>query len=263
MRLTGKVALVTGSTTGIGEAIARRFAQAGARIMVHGQRQEEAEPVVQAIREAGAADVDFFVADLQHPDECEALIATTMARFGMLNILVNNAAQMTRSDLETTDADTLDRTIAVNLRAPLLLVRAALPHFRRASGGAVLNIGSINGYCGERNQLAYSISKGGLMTLSRNLADAHGAENIRVNHFNLGWVLTPNEYALKRREGLPEDWPQRLPSTVAPSGRLLSPEEIAHFALMFVSDEGALVNGAVLDLEQYPMIGRNPTKAPN
>ena len=262
MQLTDRVALVTGSTTGIGEAIARRLALAGARVMVHGQRREEAEQVVRAIRDAGAADADFFLADLARPEECEALIGAASTRFGALNILVNNAALMTRSDLEATDAETFDRTISVNLRAPLLLIRAALPHFRRAGGGAVLNIGSVNGYCGERTQLAYSVSKGGLMTLSRNLADAHGTENIRVNHFNVGWVLTPNEYALKRREGLPEDWPQHLPSSAAPSGRLLSPEEIAHFALTFVSDEGALVNGSVVDLEQYPMIGRNPTKAP-
>ena len=195
MQLTGKVALVTGSTTGIGEAIARRLAGAGASVLVHGLSQEQAEPVVADIRADGAGDADFFIADLQHPEVCEALIEATVSRFGALHILVNNAAVMTRSDLETTDAETFDRTIAVNLRAPLLLARAALPHLRRAGGGAVLNIGSVNGYCGEYNQLAYSVSKGGLMTLSRNLADAHGAENIRVNHFNLGWVLTENEYA--------------------------------------------------------------------
>lgn len=259
MELTGKTALVTGSTTGIGEAIARRFALAGANVLVHGLHQDEAEGVVGAIRAEGKGAADFFRADLAQPEECEKLIAATAARFGGLDILVNNAAVMTRSDIETTDAETFDWTMAVNLRAPLLLIRAALPFLRR-KGGAVLNIGSVNGYCGEYNQLAYAISKGGLMTLSRNLADAHGPENIRVNHFNLGWVLTKNEYALKRREGLPEDWPQRLPLTAAPSGRLLSPEEIAHFALLFVSDDGAPVSGAVVDLEQYPMIGRNPRK---
>ncbi len=260
MQLNGKVALVTGSTTGIGEAIARRFARAGASVLVHGQHREDAEQVVSAIRSAGAGEADHFLADLAQPDECAALIAATESRFGRLDILVNNAAVMTRSTLETTDAETFDRTIAVNLRAPLLLVRAALPHFRRAGGGAVLNIGSVNGHCGEAGQLAYAVSKGGLMTLSRNLADAHGREGIRVNHFNVGWVLTPNEQALKVREGLPEDWPQRVPATFAPSGRLLSPEEIAHFAVAFVSPAGSGVNGAVVDLEQYPVVGRNPIK---
>ena len=124
----------------------------------------------------------------------------------------------------------------------------------------MLNIGSINGYCGEHNQFAYSISKGGLMTLTRNLADAHGAEGIRVNQFNVGWTLTPNEFALKMKEGLPEDWPASVPRTFAPSGRLLSPEDIAWAAVYFLSDEAALINGAVLDVEQYPVIGRNPVK---
>ena len=108
--------------------------------------------------------------------------------------------------------------------------------------------------------LAYSICKGGLMTLTRNLADAHGTEGIRVNQLNVGWTLTPNEWALKMKEGLPEDWPSRLPKTLAPSGRLLSPDDIARAAVYFLSAEAALINGAILDVEQYPLIGRNPTK---
>ena len=250
---------MTGSTTGIGEAIARRLAREGARIMVHGLDSEAGTRVAAAIRGAGG-DASFCLASLEEPSDCAALVDATEAHFGGLDILVNNAAVMTRSTLETTDSETFDRTIAVNLRAPLLLIRAALPHFRRAGGGSVLNIGSVNGHCGEAGQLAYAISKGGLMTLSRNLADAHGHEGIRVNHFNVGWVLTPNEQALKVREGLPEDWPQRVPTMFAPSGRLLSPEEIAHFAVAFISPAGAGVNGTVVDLEQYPVVGRNPRK---
>ena len=98
------------------------------------------------------------------------------------------------------------------------------------------------------------------MTLTRNLADAHGPEGLRVNHFNVGWTLTPNEYELKKKEGLPDDWPTRVPKAYAPSGRLLTPEEIAWAAVYFLSDEAALINGAVVELEQYPVIGRNPLK---
>ncbi len=98
------------------------------------------------------------------------------------------------------------------------------------------------------------------MTLTRNLADAHGTEGIRVNQFNVGWTLTPNEFELKMKEGLPEDWPSKVSRTFAPSGRLLSPEDIAWAAVYFLSDEAALINGAVLDVEQYPVIGRNPVK---
>ena len=124
----------------------------------------------------------------------------------------------------------------------------------------MLNIGSINGYCGERILLAYSLSKGGLMTLTRNLADAHGVERIQINQLNVGWTLTPNEYELKLKDGLPKDWPSSLPKSVAPSGRIHSPEEIASAAIYFLSDEAALINGSILDVEQFPVIGRNPVK---
>ncbi len=258
MSLENKVALVTGSATGVGEAIARRFLQEGARVMLHGRAHE-----AQAAASIGAPfgeRADFRAAQLEEPEECVRLIEATVERFGRLDILVNNAAAITRSNLETTDAATFDYTLSVNVRAPLLLVRAALKHFREVGGGCVLNIGSINSYCGEANQLAYSISKGALTTLSRNLADAHATENIRVNHLNLGWVLTPNEYALKQKEGLSPDWPEHIPKAFAPSGRILKPEEIAHFALAFVSPQGGPVSGAVVELEQYPIIGRNPVK---
>ena len=261
-RLSGRVAIVTGSTTGIGEAIARRFAAEGASVMLHGhpKAEAEAEAVKSSIASDGRGRVDCLLADLQAPASAELLVSSTLERFGHLDTVVNNAAIMTRSDLESADAETFDLTVAVNLRAPLLVARAALPAFRSRGGGVLLNIGSVNGYCGERNQLAYAISKGGLMTMSRNLADAHARENIRVCHFNVGWVLTPGEYALKQREGLPPDWPEAVGPEVAPSGRLLPPEVVAHFALAFVDPGAGAVNGAVVDLEQYPVIGRNPPK---
>jgi len=259
MRLKEKVILVTGSTTGIGEAMARIFAREGARVVVHGTRESEAQNVTDEIRAEGGQ-ASCVIAPLEDPYAPGRMVEGCISNWGRLDGLVNNAAVMTRSNLETADIATFDRTIAINLRAPFLLIQAALPHFRRQGGGRVLNIGSVNGYCGEANQFAYSISKGGLMTLTRNLADAHGAEGLRINLFNVGWTLTANEFDLKIREGLPENWPSKLPKTYAPSGRLLSPEDIAQGALYFLSDEAPLINGAVLDFEQYPVIGRNPAK---
>jgi NAD(P)-dependent dehydrogenase (short-subunit alcohol dehydrogenase family) len=256
MRLKDKVILVTGSTTGIGEGMARIFAREGASVMIHGTREEAAQKLASELG-AGAA---YVVGPLDDPQVPARLIAATIARYGRIDGLVNNAAAMTRGNLENTDLASFDRTLAINLKAPYLLIQAALPHFRKQGVGRVLNIGSVNGYCGERNQFAYSVSKGGLTTLTRNLADAHGPEGIRVNQFNVGWTLTPNEYELKKKEGLPDDWPDKIPRTHAPSGRLLSPEDIAWAAVYFLSDEAALINGAILDVEQYPMIGRNPSK---
>ena len=256
MRLKDKVILVTGSTTGIGEGMARIFAREGARVMIHGTREQAAQELAAELGENAAC----VIGPLDDPQVPARLVAETMAKFGRLDGLVNNAASMTRGNLDNTDLATFDRVLAINLKAPFLLIQAALPHFRKQGIGRVLNIGSVNGYCGERNQLAYSISKGGMTTMTRNLADAHGAEGIRVNQFNVGWTLTPNEYELKKKEGLPDDWPTKIPKTYAPSGRLLSPEDIAWAAVYFLSDEAALINGAILDLEQYPLIGRNPPK---
>jgi NAD(P)-dependent dehydrogenase (short-subunit alcohol dehydrogenase family) len=255
-RLRDKVILVTGSTTGIGEALVRLFAREGARVMIHGRRKEAAQKLAAELGESAS----FVTGALEDPEVPQMLVAETVARFGRIDGLVNNAAAITHGTIEDTDQESFDLTVAINLRAPLFLIRAALPHFRKQGGGRVLNIGSINSYCGERILLAYSISKGGLTTLTRNLADAHATEHIQINQLNVGWTLTPNEYALKMRDGLPSDWPTRLPKSVAPSGRIHSPEEVALAAIYFLSDEAALINGAILDVEQYPVIGRNPTK---
>jgi len=257
--LQGKTALVTGSNSGIGEAIARRFAREGARVMIHGLDRAEAEAVAASICDGGA-EADAHGADLAEVANCEKLIAATAERFGGLDILVNNAAVIARSDLGTTTPEFFDHIIAVNLRAPLFLTQAAVPWFRKAGGGSVINIGSENGYCGEPNQLDYSISKGGLVVLTRNLANTLAREHIRLNVLAVGWVLTPNEYKLQISEGMPEDWPERIPLESAPAGRILTPEEIAFWVSAFASGEAALVNGAVLDLQQFPLTYRNPIK---
>ncbi len=257
--LQGKVILVTGSTTGIGEATARRCVAEGARVFVHGRDEERARAVC---RELGG-DSHYYIGDLGDPAHCEGLVAAAVAHFGRLDGVVNNAALTTRSNLETTDAATFDRIVAVNLRAPLLIIRAAVPHFRRQGGGAVVNIGSVNALAGEPNLLAYSAAKGGLATMSRNLANALAEERIRINHLNVGWVATPNEIALKQREGLPPGWEKYVPKTYAPTGRLLAPEEVAAHIVFWLSDLSAPANGVVYELEQYSMIGRNLAKEDN
>jgi NAD(P)-dependent dehydrogenase (short-subunit alcohol dehydrogenase family) len=124
----------------------------------------------------------------------------------------------------------------------------------------VLNIGSLNYHVGEGNLLAYSVSKGALATLSRNLGDwLHRSHGIRVNHFNVGWTLTENEYEYKLADGLPPDWPDRIPKTVLPTGRLMRPEVIAGAAVYWLSDESRPISGSTIDVEQYPLVGHIPT----
>jgi NAD(P)-dependent dehydrogenase (short-subunit alcohol dehydrogenase family) len=255
MRLRDKVILITGSTTGIGEAMARRFVQEGARVLIHGLERDLGEAVVKDLGPSAALHVD----DLADAAAPKRLVDAALRAFGRLDSVVNNAAWIIRSNIATTDAVLFDRCMAINVRAPLLLIQAALPHLK-ASQGSVLNIGSINGYCGEANQLAYSISKGGLITLTRNLADALGRDRVRVNQLNLGWVLSPNEYKLKISEGFAPDWHEHPPAAFAPSGRIMVPENIASAAIYWLGDESRPVSGSVTEIEQYPVIGRNPIK---
>ena len=253
--LQDKVVLITGSTSGIGAATARRCAALGARVMLHGRREEDGPEIRAELSDAG-----YVAADFEDRGAPQRVIEATIAKFGRLDALINNAALVTRSNLETTDLAIFDLLVAVNLRTPLFMIQAALPHFRSQGGGVVLNIGSINAFCGEPNLLVYSITKGGLMTMTRNLADAHAAEHIRFNQINVGWTLTENEDRVQRKHGQPEDWEDHIPREFAPSGRLLRPEEIAAHAAFWISDAAGPVSGAVFEVEQYPMIGRNADK---
>jgi NAD(P)-dependent dehydrogenase (short-subunit alcohol dehydrogenase family) len=255
MRLQDKTILITGSTTGIGEAVARRAVAEGAQVLVHGRDEKRGRALVAELGERAALHVD----DIADPAAPARMVAAAIKAFGKLDALVNNAASVERSNLSNTTMAQFDKIMAINVRAPMLLIKAAVEHLKKTRG-AVLNIGSVNGYCGEANLLAYSISKGGLMTLSRNLADALARDGVRVNHFNVGWVLTPNEYHQKIADGLPSDWPERVTLTKAPSGRLIKPEEIAAAAVYWLSDESRPISGSVLELEQHPVIGRNPPK---
>lgn len=155
MRLQDKVIIVTGSTTGIGEAIARKCVEEGAKVLVHGLERELGEKVAAELGAFAYLHID----DLVDPNAPSRIVGAALASFGQIDAVVNNAAWVVRSDIQTTDAAVFDRAMAINVRAPLLLVRAALPHLLKRQG-CVLNIGSVNAYCGEANQLAYSISKG-------------------------------------------------------------------------------------------------------
>jgi NAD(P)-dependent dehydrogenase (short-subunit alcohol dehydrogenase family) len=140
----------------------------------------------------------------------------------------------------------------VNLRAPFLCLQEAVKAMKARGGGSILNIGSVNAYIGEPKLGPYSVSKGGLMTLTRNAAATLNRHRIRVNQINVGWTLTEGEDRVKREEGKGADWLEQAIAT-RPFGRLLMPHDIAAAAAYFASDDSALVTGTVMDLEQYPV----------
>ena len=257
MRLQNKVIIVTGSTTGIGKAIALRCAEEGASIVVNGLEENWGKAVVDQIGKDKAV---LHIADISEEGTPQNLVDLAIKTFGRLDAVVNNAAAVVSSDIHTTDKAFLQKVLDINTIAPFLLIKGALPYLTERHG-CVLNIGSVNGWCGEPNLLAYSISKGGLTTMTRNLGDTLHRENgVRINQINPGWVLTENEVQRKQDQGLTEDWYKDIPELFAPAHRILSPEEIGAAAVYLLSDECGPVSGQVMELEQYPLIGRNPPK---
>jgi len=257
MRLQNKVIIVTGSTTGIGKAIATRCVAEGAKVVVHGLEEEWGKEVV---KELGSENAVLHIENLSTDGAPEKLVQLAIKTFGKLDAIVNNAAIVASSNIQTTDKAFLQRILEVNAIAPFLLIKAALPYLTERHG-SVLNIGSVNAYSGEPNLFAYSVSKGALMTLTRNLGDTLHRENgVRVNQINPGWVLTETERERKKQHGLAEDWYKDLPAVYAPAGRILWPKEIAAAAVYWLADESGPISGQVVDLEQHPFIGRNPPK---
>ena len=252
--LTGKIALVTGSTSGIGRGIAAHFASLGALVVVHGPELADAAAVANVLRSAGdkVNAVDAVAGDLTNVAACREIVRSVVERHGGVDILVNNAGNTARASLEEATVEFWDAMMAINLRAPFLCLQEAVRSMKTRGGGSIVNIGSINAYVGLPNLGPYSVSKGGLMTLTKNAAAAFGRYRIRVNQLNVGWTLTEGEERVQRADGKGPDWLKDAVAT-RPFGRLLMPSDIARAAAYFASDDGALVNGAVIDLEQFPI----------
>ncbi|MEB2774903.1 SDR family oxidoreductase [Algoriphagus sp. D3-2-R+10] len=260
MRLKDKVIIVTGSTMGIGKAIAARAVTEGAKVIIHGLEEDLGSKVVS---ELGSENARLYIEDISKEGATQRLVDFAIDSWGRIDSIVNNAAIVAASTILTTDKVFLSRLLEVNTMAPLFLIKDALPYLIE-SRGAVLNIGSINAWSGEHNLLAYSISKGALMTMTRNLGDSLFRENgVRVNQINPGWVLTEKEIERKKEHGLSDTWYKDLSKLYAPAGRIIWPEEIAAATIYWLSDESGPISGQVVDLEQFPMIGRNIPKDPS
>jgi NAD(P)-dependent dehydrogenase (short-subunit alcohol dehydrogenase family) len=254
-RLKEKTIIVTGGTSGIGAAIARSIVNEGGEVLVHGINKEEGAALVATLGNRAA----LCIADLAHDDAPEVIVNAALAAFGKIDGLVNNAAIIERSNLGAITPKGFDQTLAVNTKAPLFLIQAAHPHLVKTKG-SVLNIGSINAYAGESTLLAYSMSKGALQTMTRNLANALGVTGVRINLINPGWILTEREDRDQVARGLEEGWHKKLDRSAIPLGQMSTPENLAHAAIYWLSDESYPFTGSVVELEQFSIIGRNPEK---
>jgi len=251
--LKEKIILITGSSSGIGLASARAAIKEGARVILHGSRLEKLEKAAESL-----GSVPHVAGDLSKPDMAEQVFEKALKIHGRIDVLVNNAAIFPRTSLEEADGAKFDRIFAINTRSPLLFCRRFVKEkLAEKTPGTIVNIGSVNAYCGQPDLLLYSMSKGALMTMSKNIADAYAAHAIRVNQLNVGWTLTETEIKTQRQQGRPDNWQQEIPRLFAPAGRILAPEEVARHVVFWASDLSAPVTGQVYDVEQYTFVGRN------
>lgn len=250
-RFEGKIALITGSTQGVGEAVARRMAAEGAAgIVTSGRNQDRGSAVVKALEEMGTAAL-FVPAELNDADSCRNLVATTDTRFGRIDVLVNAAAITLRGSISDTSVELWDEMMNVNVRAPFLLMQGAIEIMRReGNGGSIVNVGSNAAHGGPSFLLPYAASKAALATVTKNVAYSVAWDRIRVNCINPGWMDTPGEDVIQRRfhsDG--RDWLEDAEAGM-PSGQLIKPDEVAAAIAFLASDESGVMTGSIVDYDQ-------------
>jgi NAD(P)-dependent dehydrogenase (short-subunit alcohol dehydrogenase family) len=245
MRLENRVALVTGGGSGIGRATAIRLAQEGARVVVADKNPTGGSETVQSIQGQGH-DALFVQADISKVADTERIVAESVKKYGQLNILVNNAAVIVEKNVVDTTEEDWDRIIDTNLKGTFFCAKYAIIQFRKqGTGGAIVNMASVNSFFAEGGIAAYCATKGGIAQLTRALAMDHSGEGIRVNAICPGWIETPlnaNFFAIGPHI-------REQAAKLHAIGRIGQPEEIANGVLYLVSDEASFVTGAMLTID--------------
>ena len=248
-RFAGKVALVTGSTQGLGAALARRLADDGIDgLIITGRDPVRGQALIDELGDRTEA--RFVSADLAVQSEVDELARRSAEEFGRIDCLANCAGLTDRGDIWDTTPELFERLMAVNLRAPFFLIQA-VARLARANDrpAAVVNVGSVAGYGGQPFITPYSISKGAVMTMTRTLAYQLMRDRVRVVTVNPGWTDTPGEDATQRRyHGSGDDWRDR--GAALPFGRLIDPDELARTLAFVLSDEAGMLTGTVIDYDQ-------------
>jgi NAD(P)-dependent dehydrogenase (short-subunit alcohol dehydrogenase family) len=249
--LTGKVAIVTGGTQGLGEATARLFVERGAAgIVICGRNAAKGEKVRGALETMGA-DTVYVEADLGNLDDVRKVVQAADTSFGRVDCLVNIAAITDRGTILDTSPELYERMFAVNVRAPFFLMQDAAKVMRREGiEGTIVNILSMSSHGGQPFICAYSASKAALAGLTKNVAYSLMRDRIRVNGLNIGWMNTPGEDAIQKREhGAADDWLDKA-KAAQPFGRLLETTEVAKAIAFLASPESGMMTGSLVDFDQ-------------
>jgi NAD(P)-dependent dehydrogenase (short-subunit alcohol dehydrogenase family) len=243
-RLKNKIAIVTGAGSGIGRACAVALTHEGAQVALVGRRKERLEETAREIRDSALV----LVADVSSQDEIAHVVEQTVAHFGGLNVLLNNAGVHHIGTAEQITEEQWDETFNVNVRGLWLLSRAVLPAMRKAGGGSIINMASVLGINGARNRASYAPSKGAVVLLTKCMAIDHGHEHIRVNAICPSFVETDLTAAVISKAPHPNSVRAER-TAVHPIGRLGQPEDITGLAVYLAGDESSWVTGSVFPVD--------------
>lgn len=248
--------MVSGGTQGVGAAVVRAAAAAGAAVTFTGRRPELGEALLDELTASGAR-AAYVRADVADPASAVASVATAVDTFGRLDGLCNAAGITTRGTLLDTTPDLFDQHIAINLRGPFFTMQAAVKQMiaqneaGTVDGGSIVNIISMAAHAGQPYLAPYTAAKAGLAGLTKNAAYAHRFDRIRINGINIGWTETEGEAQMQKRfHDADDDWAAQA-STRLPMGRLNQPADTARFVTFLLSDRCGVVTGSVIDWDQY------------
>ena len=246
-RLAGKAALITGGGTGIGRAIALAFAREGALVAVAGRRREKLEETLREMEKQSGEGV-AIVCDVSNERDAQRAVRETAKSFGKLNVLVNNAGVLHAATIEGTTEEQWDKLLKINLKGPFLMCKAALVEFRKAGGGAIVNVGSVLGLVAMKDRAAYCASKGGVTLLTKAIALDHAHENVRSNCICPSIVETELVHGLF---AVSEEGRALKKARIGsiPLGRMGRPEDVAEMAVFLASEESSWLTGAAVPLD--------------
>ncbi len=244
MRLAGKVALITGGTSGIGKATAIRFAAEGAQVAITGRNAEHGEQVVQDILANGGESV-FIRSDVRRSEDCRNAVNQTLERFGKIDVLFNNAGVFHPKSIPDCTEEEWDETIDSSLKGAFLMSKYVLPSMIARGSGSIIHTSSGWGILGGNKAAAYCAAKGGLIIMAKAMAIDHGPDGIRVNCVCPGDVLTPMLHDDAAKRGMAWD-DYAAGAANRPLGRIGTSEDIANAVLYLASDESSFVTGSAV-----------------